>query len=242
MAETLLIIEDEEGLALSLEDRFESEGYTVTVRQDGIEGEETARSNTYDCIILDIMLPGRDGFQICRNLRETGITTPVLMLTARDTSMDTVMGLRLGADDYLPKPFDMQVLLARVQALIRREAEYDAGGGEGSAADSSLPALRSFGAFALDTDLRQLRNGKDSIPLSSQEYRLMDYFTRNPDRVITRDELLDEVWGYGSAASTRTVDVHVARLRKKLGEEEAPVHIHTSRGHGYRFSPNPPVR
>mgnify|MGYP006294219575 FL=1 len=241
MADSLLIIEDEEGLALSLEDRFESEGYSVTIQHNGIHGEETARNERHDCIILDIMLPGRDGFQICQNLREEGITTPILMLTARDTNMDTVMGLRLGADDYLPKPFDMQVLLARVQALLRRKAEYGAPGSSGTAA-SSLPRQRSFGTFTLDTDLRQLRNEKDTTSLSSQEYRLMEYFTRNPDRVISRDELLDEVWGYGSSASTRTVDVHVARLRKKLGEEEEPVHIHTSRGHGYRFSPNPPVR
>ncbi len=235
MSEKVLIIEDEEDLALSLEDRFESEGYTVRVRHNGLEGEAAAKAGGYGCIILDIMLPGRDGFTICQNLRESGIFTPILMLTARDTNMDTVIGLRAGADDYLSKPFDMQVLLARTRALIRRGAEYSS-----AAYSREKPSeiKRSFPPYTLDTDLRELRKGEEPVPLSSQEYRLMEYFTRHPDRVITRDELLDEVWGYGSAATTRTVDVHVARLRKKLEEEDGPVHIHTSRGHGYRFSYN----
>ncbi len=244
-AASILIIEDEEGLVISLEDRLAVEGYTVAAESDGIRGEEFARDGAWDLIILDVMLPGRDGFQVCQNLRKQGISTPILMLTARDTNLDTVMGLRLGADDYLCKPFDMQVLVARIAALLRRSrgtaaAPAETGAGNVTAEETPLSVMR-FGFFTLDTLRKELRRRtapkkEETVSLIAQEYRLLEYFLCHPDRVISRDELLDKVWGYGSVASTRTVDVHVARLRKKLGEESVPRHIHTARGHGYRFS------
>jgi two-component system, OmpR family, alkaline phosphatase synthesis response regulator PhoP len=225
----ILIIEDEKGLVMSLEDLLGSEGYYTEGRYDGKSGEDAVlqtegSGEKWDLIILDIMLPGKDGFQVCRDLREKGLTTPVLMLTARDTNLDTVTGLRSGADDYLSKPFDSNVLLARIHALLRRAELSD-----------RIPKQFVFGEFLLDRELKELKKGTVVMEINAQEYRLLEYLARHPDRVISRDELLDEVWGYGSAASTRTVDVHIARLRKKLGEEKQPLHIHTLRGHGYRF-------
>lgn len=241
----ILIIEDEEGLLISLEDRLVNEGYDVATRSDGIRGEHAALTDTWDMIVLDIMLPGKDGFQVCRSLREASVNTPILMLTARDTSIDTVMGLKLGADDYLNKPFDMQVLLARIEALLRRK-EMNAATAEEQETSGKLQGRASirtveqeiitFGRFTLDTNLKEIRTEGTTVHINAQEYRLLEFLARNPDRVIGRDELLNQVWGYDSIASTRTVDVHIARLRKKLREEESPRHIHTARGHGYRFA------
>jgi len=202
----------------------------VSSRRDGISGEQQARARRYDLIILDVMLPERDGFQVCRNLREAGVFTPILMLTARGTTLDTVTGLRLGADDYLRKPFDMQELLARVHALLRRRERTE---GE------TAPADCRFGDFRLDARRQELYRGAEHIPLSAQEYRLLEFFVAHAGRVIPRDELLDEVWGYDAVTTTRTVDVHVAWLRQKLGEQSEPRHILTVRGRGYRFDPHP---
>lgn len=238
----ILIIEDEQDLAMSLEDLLNSEGYITEARYDGKSGEAAVRDKAgtaeeWDCIILDVMLPGKDGFQVCRDLREAGITTPVLMLTARDTSLDTVTGLRSGADDYLGKPFDSSVLLARVHALLRRAELSQQNNPSGEDRENrGMPAEILFGDFILHTGLKECRRGEELIPLNAQEYRLLEYLAGHPDRVISRDELLDEVWDYDSVASTRTVDVHIARLRKKLGEEKTPRHIRTLRGHGYRFT------
>jgi DNA-binding response OmpR family regulator len=177
------------------------------------------------------MLPERDGFQVCKNLRDSGVSTPILMLTARSTTLDTVTGLRSGADDYLRKPFEMQELLARVLALLRRAQA----GGRGSKAE---PEVIRFGEFALNIRREELLRGSEPIPLNTQEYRLLKFFAENPQRVINRYELLDEVWGYGSVTTTRTVDVHVAWLRQKLGERSRPRHLITVRGRGYRFEPD----
>jgi DNA-binding response OmpR family regulator len=224
----ILIIEDEEGMVLSLEDRLRSEGYRVASRRDGKSGEKEGRSGRYDLIILDIMLPERDGFQVCKNLRDSGVSTPILMLTARSTTLDTVTGLRTGADDYLRKPFEMQELLARIQALLRR-AQTGPGGSKAEA------TLLRFGKFSLDTQRQELLRGSTPVPLNTQEYRLLEFFARNPGRVLSRYELMDEVWGYDSVTTTRTVDVHVAWLRQKLGEKSEPRHLITVRGRGYRF-------
>jgi two-component system alkaline phosphatase synthesis response regulator PhoP len=227
----ILIVEDEEGLVLSLEDRLRSEGYRVSSRRDGKSGEKEAGAGRYDLIILDVMLPERDGFQVCKNLRDSGISTPILMLTARSTALDTVTGLRAGADDYLRKPFDMQELLARVMALLRR-------GRTDSATPQAEPEVLHFGVFTLNTRREELLRGSEPIPLNTQEYRLLKFFAENPQRVINRYELLDEVWGYDSVTTTRTVDVHVAWLRRKLGEGSKPRHLITVRGRGYRFEPD----
>lgn len=228
MDHSILIVEDERGMQIALQDRLGSEGYEVAVESDGIRGEARAREDHFDLIILDIMLPGRDGFQVCQNLREALIQTPILMLTARDTTIDTVMGLRIGADDYLAKPFDMQVLLARIEALIRRgtasQKKKKHGGTE-----------YRFDRFVLDTSARQLRADDEVIELSSQEYRLLEFFVEHAGRTLDRNELLNEVWGYDTETTTRTVDVHVSWLRQKLGEQQRPTHILTVRGYGYRF-------
>ena len=228
MDKKVLIVEDERGMQLALQDRLKDEGYEVTVEGNGVRGEERARREQFQLIVLDVMLPGRDGFQICQNLRESSIQTPILMLTARNTTIDTVMGLRIGADDYLAKPFEMQVLVARVEALIRRSR---------STSKTSLPdgARYQFGEFTLDTSTHQLLKDGDPVALSSQEYRLLRFFVEHPGRTIDRNELLNEVWGYDTETTTRTVDVHVSWLRQKLGEKQHPTRLLTVRGFGYRF-------
>jgi DNA-binding response OmpR family regulator len=223
----ILIIEDEEGLVLSLTDRLESEGYEVDAIGDGLGGERKALGgDKYDLVLLDVMLPGKDGFQICKSIRDSGSRVPVLMLTARDTGIDTVMGLRLGADDYLAKPFDMQVLLARIDALLRRS---------GYSPKQTHREIVSFGAFVLDTVKQELYKGKKRVQLNAQEYKLLKFFVTNPETVLSREQLLDAVWGYDSALTTRTVDVHVAWLRQKLEEPDIPERIITVRGYGYKF-------
>lgn len=224
----ILIIEDEPGVRMTLEDRLVAEGYEVIAREEGISGEETALNDNFDLILLDIMLPGRDGFAVCDNIRKSGSMTPILMLTARNTNLDTVMGLRQGADDYMAKPFDMAVLLARIEALIRRSRI----GGKPVCDDKT--ALH-FGEFTLDRDRGELLKKGESIALNGQEYRLLEYLLINPDKIISRNSLLDEVWGYDSETSSRTVDVHIAKIRQKLGESEIPRHILTIRGRGYKF-------
>lgn len=228
MSDRMLIIEDEPGMRLALEDRLKSEGYEVASEQNGVRGETRATNEQFALIILDVMLPGRDGFQVCQNLRAAAIQTPILMITARDTTIDTVMGLRIGADDYLAKPFDLQVLTARVAALLRRTK---------SPAKSKLSrgTRYRFDKFVLDTAVRQLLVDDEPVDLSSQEYRLLEFFVEHPDRTIDRTELLNEVWGYDTETTTRTVDVHVSWLRQKLGEKQHPTHLLTVRGFGYRF-------
>lgn len=237
MKKRVLLIEDEPGLQLTLEDRLTTEGYELTIRGDGIKGEEEALKKNFDLILLDVMLPGRDGFGVCRNLRSRGLSTPILMLTARNTDLDTIMGLRQGADDYLAKPFDMGVLLARMEALLRR-GELNQGRSAGTAAEETPPRVR-FGRFLLDRERGALLEGEAELALNAQEFRLLEYLAGHPDRVISRDTLLDEVWGYDTETSSRTVDVHVAKLRQRLGESEIPRHILTVRGRGYRFSLEP---
>jgi len=224
----ILIIEDEPGVRMTLEDRLRAEGYETAACGDGISGEEEAAAGQYGLIILDVMLPGRDGFAVCRNLRRKGINTPILMLTARNTSLDTIMGLRQGADDYMAKPFDTGVLLARMEALLRR-AERSRSPENGS------PDIIVFGGFSLDR-IRGILTGADrTIPLQAREYRLLEYLSLHPGELLTRDRILNEVWGYDSETTTRTVDVHIAKLRQRLDESDLPRHIQTVRGRGYRF-------
>lgn len=229
MNERILVVEDEEGLLIALKDRLENEGYRIETEANGARAEEKARKETFDAILLDVMLPGRDGFQICRNLRTDDIQTPILFLTARSSDIDTVMGLRIGADDYLAKPFDMQVLMARIEALLRRS-------GMPRRVRTRHGEIHTFSEFTLDTAKQQLCNDGTPIELNAQEYRLLKFLVENPDRVISRNELLNEVWGYEVETSTRTVDVHVSWLRHKLGENDCPRHLITVRGYGYKFT------
>ncbi len=223
----ILVIEDEPGIQMILEDNLKNEGFEVSIQGDGISGEKIALETTWDLILLDIMLPGKNGLEICQNIRKNKIDTPIIMLTARSLIMDKVTGLNLGADDYISKPFDIMELLARINALLRRENyKY--------VEKSYKPVV--FGNFVLNTQMATLSKEEKSIKLSTREYLLLQYLLENPNKVIPRNELLDKVWGYDSIATTRTVDVHVGWLRKKLGEQKIHKHIITVRGLGYRFS------
>jgi two-component system, OmpR family, alkaline phosphatase synthesis response regulator PhoP len=225
----VLVVEDDSGIRMTLEDMLAAEGCVVESRADGLSGEAAARSGGYDIVLLDLMLPGRDGLAVCANLRGAGVRTPVIMLTARGTDLDVVVGLRQGADDYVPKPFDAGVLVARMEALLRR-ASAAKGPAKGAA-----PEVARFGDFELDRRKGELRRAGQPVSLNAQEYRLLEFLAANPDRVIGREEILDLVWGYDSDTTTRTIDVHVAKLRARLGESELPRHILTIRGRGYKF-------
>ena len=220
----VLIVEDEAAISMPLRDRLESEGYEVGVAGDGLQGFAKASTGEWDLLILDLMLPGRDGLEVCRDLRGKGITTPVLMLTARDQTVDKVLGLKIGADDYLTKPFEMIELLARVEALLRR-----------SPGQSPNATLYPIGDYVLDIRKQLPRKGGETTELSTQEFKLLKYLCEHRGEVLDRDELLDAVWGYDEVPYTRTVDVHIAWLRQKLGDSKNQKLIITIRGRGYKL-------
>ncbi len=222
----VLLIEDEPGLVLTLTDRLESEGYEVGCASEGPAGLDLAAHATWDVILLDVMLPGMNGFDLCRELRQKGIRTPVIMLTARGQVVDKVLGLKLGADDYLTKPFEMMELLARIEVQLRR-----------ASSPASGSATYRFGDLAVDVRRAEVTRAGKVVDLSAREFLLLKYFVEHQGAVITRDQLLNEVWGYTSTPSTRTVDVHVAWLRQKI--EPVPRHpqyILTVHGLGYKFA------
>ena len=222
----LLVVEDEPSLALTLADRLLAEGYSVEVCGDGECALETARKSPFELVILDVMLPGIDGFEVCRELRRAGAQIPVLMLTARSEVVDKVVGLKLGADDYLTKPFEMAELLARVEALLRRA------GTQGSAS----PDTYHFGNVRVDFRAAEVTRGGESASLSAMEFRLLRCFIEHRGEVLSRDQLLDEVWGYEASPFSRTVDVHVASLRQKVEPNPSrPQYIVTVHRLGYRF-------
>ena len=222
----ILIVEDEAGLIMALSDRLTNEGYNVESATDGESGFRMARDGSFDMIILDVMLPKKDGTIVCRDLRAARVTTPILMLTARSQVVERVVGLKMGADDYLPKPFEMIELLARIEALLRRA-------GPGTFIETA--ESYSFGKFVVDFKRQELRTGDRTIALSTQEYRLLEYLISHRGEVLDRNMLLDAVWGYDAVPTTRTVDVHVALLRQKLSDNEHRRIIVTVHGRGYRF-------
>jgi DNA-binding response OmpR family regulator len=220
----ILIVEDEPGLRLTLTDRLSAEGYVVESREDGIAGLDAARARGYDLILLDVMLPGLDGFRVCQTLREEGVDTPVIMLTARGNVGDRITGLKSGADDYLPKPFHMQELLLRMEAILRRTRK------------EALAANVRFGDIEIDAKAAVVRRKGAEVTLSAKEYQLMRFLVERPGAVVGRETLLREVWGYNATPNTRTVDVHMTWLRQKLEADPAtPAHFVTVRGIGYRF-------
>ncbi len=222
----LLLVEDEPSLVLTLTDRLVSEGYAVESATDGEAGQERAVREPFDLILLDIMLPGKDGFDVCRDLRRLGVDTPILMLTARGQVVDKVVGLKLGADDYLTKPFDMMELLARIESLLRR----------GQRSVGACAGGYGFGRVRIDFRKAEVIADGAVIDLSALEYKLLRYFVDHRGVVLSRDRLLDEVWGYETEVYTRTVDVHVAALRHKLEPNPAkPEFIVTVWGRGYKF-------
>jgi len=227
MSSRILLIEDEPGLVLTVSDLLSTEGYDVESAADGETGLNKALIGKYDLLILDIMLPRKTGFDVCRELRQKGIDTAILVLTAKTQVVDRVVGLKLGADDYLTKPFDPAELLARVEALLRRVQK-----------ENRIPVQSfTFGDVEIDFERAVLLKAGHPVTLASKEMQLLRYLVDNRGRVVPREELLQNVWEYSSDVSSRTIDVHVAWLRQKLEDNpQNPKHIHTIRGKGYRFS------
>jgi len=226
MSYTVLLVEDEPGLVLALTDLLANEGYQVEAALDGEAGLRLASSGRFDLFILDIKLPGKNGFDLCRDLRQRGIQTPILMLTARGQVIDKVLGLKLGADDYLTKPYEPMELLARLEALLRRSA----------VAAARLADVFRFGSIEVDFRKIEVRRHGERVELTAREFELLRYFIEQRGVVVSRSQLLREVWGYDEEAMTRTIDVHVGLLRQKLEDDAAhPRHFLTVRGHGYRF-------
>jgi two-component system alkaline phosphatase synthesis response regulator PhoP len=222
----VLLVEDESGLRLTLSDRLASEGYSVETAGDGRSGLEQAASGTFDIIVLDVMLPRMSGFDVCREVRRRGVATPILMLTARGQVVDKVVGLKLGADDYLTKPFEMVELTARLEALLRRRP---------AGPDPSGDRYR-FGDVVVDFRRAEVTRGGQLVDLSAREFKLLRHFIEHRGATLSRDELLADVWGYDETPLTRTVDVHVAGLRQKLEPNpKSPSFIVTIHGLGYKF-------
>lgn len=226
MRNRILIVEDDPSLATVLTDTLSLEGFDVESTADGVSARERAASELYDLVVLDVQLPGCSGFEVCHSLRDQGVSTPILMLTGRTSVADRVQGFRSGADDYVLKPFDIQELLARIDALIRR------------ARSERLAELRSYRFGAVETDFARGRvtKGGQRIGLAAKELQLLRYLIARKGAVVSRQELLTEVWGYGPVIS-RTVDVHIASLRQKVEDDPRyyPRHIVTIRGEGYVF-------
>jgi DNA-binding response OmpR family regulator len=224
----ILIIEDEPAMLDGLKDNFEFEGYRVDVAPDGNAGFEKACSNAYDLIVSDVMMPGISGFDICRKLRSAGNKTPVILLTAKGQEIDKVLGLELGADDYITKPFGLRELLARVKAVIRRSKE---------GATKTSP-LRKLGRLEVDFEtFRAIENGVE-IEMTHREFEVLQYLSLRPHQTVSRDELLSNVWKYQDTPTTRTVDNFILKLRQKLEPDPAhPRHILTSHGMGYKWVP-----
>jgi two-component system alkaline phosphatase synthesis response regulator PhoP len=223
----ILLVEDEPNLRRTVSDLLKSDGYAVDSSGDGLEAQRMALAEPFDLIILDVMLPSRNGFDICRHLRRDGVNAPILMLTARSELNNKVQGLKAGADDYLTKPFETPELQARVEALLRR------------AASGTRPEVRSYDFDGIHVDFTTSRVVKDgkTITLGERECRLLRYLVERRGMVLSRDELLQDVWGYKSIPLTRTVDVHIAWLRQKIEDDpKNPQYIVTVHGQGYRFS------
>ena len=219
----ILIVEDEPSIAFALEADLRTEGYGVTVTSTGDEALRLARDESFDLILLDVMLPGTDGFDVCRSLRRRADRTPIIMLTAKAGEAEKVMGLELGADDYVTKPFSPRELRARIKAALRRGDDAD-------------PDTFHFGDVDIDFARCEVRRGGKAVDLSALEFKLLTAFVRSRGRVLTRDQLLDAAWGDGVALNDRVVDNHIVSLRRKLEPEPArPRHFVNVRGLGYRF-------
>lgn len=226
----VLIVEDDEAMSVALRDGFQYEGYAVTVAKDGEAGLQLAAASTPDLILLDVMLPKMTGLDVCKQLRGSGNSVPIIMLTARGQEIDKVLGLKLGADDYITKPFGFMELLARAEAVLRRARGPVAG----------LPAppdTYRFGDVAIDFKRHEARKGSQPIDLSPREFQLLAYFIQHRGEIVTRETLLDTVWDYNAIPFTRTVDMHIAKLRKKIEDNPSdPKHIVTVHRLGYKFT------
>ena len=220
----ILVVEDEPGIALGLEDDLSMEGYEVEVVADGLAGSRRAKEGNFDLILLDVMLPAKDGFEVCRELRRQGLRTPILMLTAKTQESEKVMAFELGADDYVTKPFGTRELRARIKALLRR-----AGGDAGA-------ECYCFGDVEADFERGELRRKGRVIELTPIEFKLLAVFVRSRGRILTREQLVAGAWGTDTFASDRIVDNHIANLRRKIEPDPAnPRYLRNLRGLGYRF-------
>jgi two-component system, OmpR family, alkaline phosphatase synthesis response regulator PhoP len=226
MNKRILLVEDEQGLVLTLSDFLLSEGYSVEVANDGEAGFRRAADEAFDILILDVMLPRKNGFDVLRDLRQHGLQIPTIMLTARGQIVDRILGLKLGADDYLTKPFDMGELLARIEAIMRRAPVVNGNGAE----------VYIFDNVRVDFRRAEVTRANEVIELAAREYHLLRYFIEHREATLSRDELLNEVWGYDAMPVTRTVDVHVGLLRQKLEPNPRhPQYFLTVHGLGYKF-------
>jgi DNA-binding response OmpR family regulator len=224
--EKILIIEDEESILMALEDDLRIEGYEIASAKDGLQGLSMAKEQAYNLLILDIMLPKMDGFEVCKQLRQAGVTTPILILTAKSQEIDKILGLELGADDYVTKPFSPRELLARVKAILRRAKQTQTG-----------IDLYSFGDIGVDFKKCEAKKGAKSIYLTALEFALLHFLINRKDQVVSRDDILDEVWGDEVYVFPRTVDTHIAHLRKKIEDDPtSPKYIIGIRGIGYKFT------
>ncbi len=223
----ILIIEDEESILMALEDDLTTEGYKVSTATDGQTGFSAASAKRFDLLILDVMLPVMNGFDVCKNLRANGVTTPIIMLTARGQEIDRILGLELGADDYVTKPFSPRELLARIKAILRRVNQM-----------RQAEELISFGSVEVDFKKYVTQKSGKPVYLTSLEFSLLKFLIDNSDRALSRTDILDGVWGNEVHVFDRTVDTHIGHLRKKIEENpDSPKHIVSVRGIGYRFCP-----
>jgi len=219
----ILLVEDDAGIALGVSSDLRLEGYDVEVARDGTVGAERAASGVFDLVVLDVMLPGKDGYAICRDLRRAGHRTPVLMLTARAQEAEKVLGLELGADDYVTKPFSSLELRARVKALLRRTAPEE-------------PEIFRFGDVAVDFGRGEVRRGGQAIETTALEFKLLGSFIRQRGRILTRGQILDDVWRPDSCPTDRVIDNHIMNLRRKIeNDPQTPKYLVSIRGLGYRF-------
>jgi two-component system alkaline phosphatase synthesis response regulator PhoP len=225
-ARKVLIVEDDQAMAVALRDGFTYEGYAVHVARDGAAGLRMAEERSHDLVILDVMLPRMSGLDVCRQLRSAGNDTPIIMLTARGQEIDKVLGLKTGADDYVTKPFSFLELMARVEAVLRRTSK-------------SAEAVEqvSFGDVEMNFKTFEASKGARALELSPREFKMMKYFVEHRGEVVTRDQLLDHVWGYEGLPLTRTVDMHIAKLRQKIEDTPSdPRHVITVHRVGYKFT------
>ncbi len=228
----VLVVEDDKTLLDALRYNLAKEGYTVFVATDGVQAIDVARSEKPDIIVLDVMLPNLDGFEVCRILRKEGMTMPILMLTAKVEEIDKVVGLELGADDYMTKPFSLRELLARVKAMLRRVEMVR----QEASLDQEALQLLKLGDIEIDLASHRVSLRESPVDLSPKEFDLLAFLAQNRGRAFSRDSLLEKVWGYDYAGDTRTVDVHIRWLREKMENDPGkPRHILTVRGVGYKF-------